>query len=353
MDALIKIRNFMNYLYIWFSLTLVWGLWKIISSPSTKLHKLVLNGDLDKLKSYLDGGTNPDINKNNGMTPLYTAICDGNLAAVELLISYGANVNWGIDNHKYNDFLLAAIDNSYLEIADVLITNSAEKGIHYFSFSGDIFQISQLIAVDSNAVKFIRNGGKTALHYAVLGNQKCSVQLLMQLGANINHSSLTEGTPIHLAIKGGDTDILEYLLGYDVSQVNLDIGLNCAVVKSNLNMVNMLILKKANVNYCTSSIDPALFLAVESRNKSIASVLLENGASINQKVFMSGNTAIHAAVLNNDITMTELLIEYGADVDAMSNFGSTPLGLVHRSIGCEELEKLLIKYNASNFGIND
>jgi ankyrin repeat protein len=343
----------MNYLYIWLSLTLIWGLWQIISSPSTKLHRLVLNSDLDKIKSYLDAGNNPDVNKNNGMTPLYTAICDGNLAIVNLLLAYGANVNWGLDNQKNKDYLLAAIDHNHLEIADVLIANNAEKGIHYFSFIGDISQINQLISVDGDAVHLTRNDGKTALHYAVLGKHKFLVQLLIQFGADINHSSITVGTPVHLAINNNLIDILEYLLGHDMSQVNIDIGLNYAVAKSDLEMVNMLIAKNANVNYFSQNVDPALFLAVKSRNISIASVIIENGANVNHKVSISGNTAIHNAVSNNDIAMTELLIQYGADVDAMNNLGSTPLGLVHGYIGYEELEKILIKHNASNYGIND
>jgi ankyrin repeat protein len=343
----------MNYLYIWFSLTLIWILWQIISSPHTKLHRLVLNSDIDRIKSYLDYGNNPDINKNNGLTSLYTAICDGNLAVVKLLIAYGANVNWGLDNQKNKDYLLAAIEHNQLEIADILIANNAEKGIHYFSFIGNISQINQLIVADSNAIHLTGNDGKTVLHYAVLGNHRLLVQLLIQLGADINHISSIEGTPVHLAIKNSSIDILECLLSFEMSQYNIDIGLNYAVGKNNLDMVNMLLSKKANVNYSSRNIDPALFLAVESRNISIASVILEDGANVNQKVSISGNRAIHASVFNNDIAMTELLIQYGADVDAVNNLGSTPLGLVHRYVGCEELEKMLIKHNASNYGLND
>jgi ankyrin repeat protein len=343
----------MNYFYIWLSLTLIWVFWQIISSPFTRLHRLVLNGDIDKIKTYLDHKNNPDINKNNGLTSLYTAICDGNLAVVKLLISYGANVNWGLDNQKNMDYLLTAIDHNHFEIVDFLIASNARKGIHYSSFIGDVSQINQLISVDSDAICLTRNEGKIALHYAVLGKHKSSIQLLIQSGANINHFSTTDRTPVHLAIENSLVDILEYLLSYNLNQDNIDIGLNYAVRKNNLEMVKMLLTRKANVNYSSRSTDPALYLAVDSRNISIASVILESGADVNQKVFVSGNRAIHAAVFNNDIAMTELLIQHGADLDAMNNLGSTPLGLVHGYIGYEELEKILIEHNASNYGPND
>jgi ankyrin repeat protein len=213
---------------------------------------------------------------------------------------------------------------------------------------GDENSVNQLLLSHPGMISLDRNGGKTALHYAVLGGHKKIINLLMQSGADINHSSITIGTPLHLAIKRNNLDILEYLFNYEIGQDHINTGLSYAVNQSNLKIIELLLAKGANINQSTFNLDSPLYLATQSGNLDIVSFLLKNGAKVNQRSFLRGDTALHAATFKNDISIAELLIHYGADVNSISYFGSTPLGLVHERIAYKKIEKLLLQYGATN-----
>ena len=67
-----------------------------------------------------------------------------------------------------------------------------------------------------------------------------------------------------------------------------------------------------------------LFLAAEAGNLSKVRSLLAQGANVNSRGDQ-GLMAIHCAAYNNDIKMATLLISKGADVNAKSFAGKTPL----------------------------
>lgn len=75
---------------------------------------------------------------------------------------------------------------------------------------------------------------------------------------------------------------------------------------------------------------PLLHLACKAGRIEKADLLLERGADIDAVDSVNGNTCIHLAALGGQAEMIERLLQHGADIDAGNHKGSTPL-----MIACE------------------
>lgn len=93
--------------------------------------------------------------------------------------------------------------------------------------------------------------------------------------------------------------------------------------------------------------------AVKAGNIVIVKQLLAEDASLintrlNERVYMGemrGETPLHIAVDNGDIDITALLLNAGADVNAIDPFYLTPLHIAAWN-GDAEIVKLLLQYGA-------
>ena len=64
--------------------------------------------------------------------------------------------------------------------------------------------------------------------------------------------------------------------------------------------------------------------ALAGRHFQLAQVLHRNGSALDPRGY-SGNTPLHSAAYYEDSEMVQALLDYGVDVNAQNNFGSTPL----------------------------
>lgn len=69
----------------------------------------------------------------------------------------------------------------------------------------------------------------------------------------------------------------------------------------------------------------ALHTAVRVGHGDIVNDLLDEGASVADKDVLWGGTPLHEAAKNGKAGMVQLLLLKGADKDALSNDGETPL----------------------------
>lgn len=75
------------------------------------------------------------------------------------------------------------------------------------------------------------------------------------------------------------------------------------------------VLAVRNIDVGSYSSFVSYFQAVENQHRDCAAILLEHGADPNRKA-VSGNTALHFAVMLSSKSLVELLLEHGANIDA-------------------------------------
>jgi len=88
-----------------------------------------------------------------------------------------------------------------------------------------------------------------------------------------------------------------------------------------------------------------LHLAAEKGNCDVVQLLLESGAEENAVAADSGCTSLHYAASLGHVDLCELLVRYGADSDVQNSRLETPLHLAVAR-GHTEVVALLLKYNA-------
>ncbi|KAL0595889.1 Ankyrin repeat domain-containing protein 62, partial [Plecturocebus cupreus] len=82
-------------------------------------------------------------------------------------------------------------------------------------------------------------------------------------------------------------------------------------------VVTQLLARKCQLNLTDSENRLALIKAVQCQKEVCASILLEHGANRNITAIY-GNTALHYAIDNENISMAGKLLAYGADIEARS-----------------------------------
>ena len=142
---------------------------------------------------------------------------------------------------------------------------------------------------------FARDGlGETALHYLAVENQLEAVQFLFMRGAALNTVSNVDGSPLSEAASLGYESLVEWLLA-NGAEIELP-----------------------------GQGEPTILNSAASGNAAIVSMLLAAGANPRTTNDLN-ETALHIAAASDErLSVTELLLEAGASVEANSAFG-TPL----------------------------
>jgi uncharacterized protein len=134
--------------------------------------------------------------------------------------------------------------------------------------------------------------GSTALHWAVRANDLELTEMLLHAGAHASAANQSGATPMLLAAMNGNAAIMERLIQAG-----------------------------ANPNApLTQTADTALMMAARTGKVDAVTVLLDHGTQVNAKETWGGTTALMWAVSERHPEITKLLVEHGADVNAKSNF---------------------------------
>ncbi|KFA79216.1 hypothetical protein S40288_02350 [Stachybotrys chartarum IBT 40288] len=180
---------------------------------------------------------------------------------------------------------------------------------------------------------------KTALMAAIDANDLESVDMLLEYGANVNQHA-AEGmyySHAQYATRWGNEIILRALLDRECDpnavsswtnpnkwSEQVGAAIQIATEKDNLEMVQTLLEHKASPDAVTrTSPHTSLQIACRNGNKAIVELLLEYGANINAPPAKRyGATALQFAAIGGYLGIAFLLLEKGADVNAPpSEFG--------------------------------
>lgn len=179
---------------------------------------------------------------------------------------------------------------------------------------------------------------QTPLHLAVLTNQIDIARRLMVGGADLEMQDCNGDTPLHIACRFGNINMVSVLL----SPIKLnETGQNeyripCKKIPQNLEIRN------SNGYTC-------LHEAALNGHLNIVKVLISSGAQINTKECKCGATVLHMAIdRGNSEMVSYLLSRKDTNIDNKLYNGTTPMLLAHYRKNSEILDKL--KKAGASFG---
>ncbi|CAF0827236.1 unnamed protein product [Rotaria sp. Silwood1] len=195
-----------------------------------------------------------------------------------------------IDNTIDGDSLL-------LLLRDAIVQHSPLKDIKF------ILSCEQL-----NINGAVRRGLRP-LHYAVFENDFECVRLLIEdYGADVNILDEAGYSPLHLAAKYGFIDIMHILIDHG-SLINFHVAVNESQTRSII------------APYYDVMTEP-LSLCLENNHIECARLLLCSGANVNQQYFLGYEINL---LPYENLPSLELILKHGANPNALSRSGITPL----------------------------
>lgn len=163
-------------------------------------------------------------------------------------------------------------------------------------------------------------GGVHPLHLAAMAGQAKIVSILLKSGAKVDSLDNTGRTPL-LSFASGD------IRDVDTLKTLLDGG--------------------ANPNLLDGLFHPLDYAAMNGRAK-VADLLIAYGANIDANDNFFGETPLHLAIFANTevpvihLEVARLLIDRGADVNAKDKYGQTPMDYVNRYVPNAGMLQLLL-----------
>lgn len=266
--------------------------------------------NLMKIKETFPNHFNLVINKKNllGSTPLFVAIANNNLEALKYILAEKASIE--IINEAGQTPLQLAIANENHEAIILLVKNNAK-------LEGDL----------TNAENNILN---KLLHDAC-GQKNFDknrfVEQLIEAKASIMAKNIDGDSALSIAIKNNNSNLIDILLKYEDSSTfikeNPLLILNALEDKPDSNMIDLLINKKALIAQNSDGMTP-LHLAVQQGNIDILERLIDRKADVNAQN-KDGMTPLHLAVQQDSADILDRLINRKADVNAQNKDGATPI----------------------------
>ncbi|KAK6356878.1 hypothetical protein TWF718_001218 [Orbilia javanica] len=266
-------------------------------------------------------------------SPLQAAAIGGNIAVVDALLEFGADVNgppgrFGTALHYavrgYNKKHTEAIFRRFLANGAILNDEPASTGIICAALENNLRGlVPELIALGADVNKPSSSDKDwIPLAMAIRNRDVETEQLLRNNGANWKNIG---ADAIQMVIKEGRIEILEEML-----QGGLDPNiyrpyrspsiLDTAINTGHKEMVELLISYGASVNNIPGTYNRPLITAIETDNRPMVEYLLQMGANPNGGRYSS----LSSAVGNGCFNLIDLLFEHGADVMAFGGAAFRP-----------------------------
>lgn len=279
----------------------------------------------------------PSLNKkdNKGYAPLHYAARSGSRAMAEFLIEKGADIDM---KSMGGSILHCAIEANSAEIVDLLISKKANMEgalswaaqLNRKALFGTIYE-----KISDHKEEWLREALLKALEYGVL--EMCTY--LCDLGANPMQSGKYGDSCAHLAAVAGHLQCVQYFLEgqetVDVENSKKETVLMKALSHNHEDVVEWLLLKKADIHKVDIRGASCLHFAAESGNLHCVEMLVDAGAKIDVNDYDGCNTISYAGIYGNSDVINYLVGKL-ANLDIIDDDGNACL---HNDSRCTHLER--------------
>ncbi len=329
------------------------------------LIQAVIRGNLDRVKSLLDGGADVNAKLKDGSTAMWGAASAGKTDMAKLLKAHGAKMTLPVaamlgDEEEIRRLLAAGADINARE--DHPMGNTALIRA-VMSHSVGILKL----LIDRGVDLSVRNNrGDTAMKMALFFSVTMEEEKERNPSEGAKEADLAEIVNL-LLDKGAEVDVNDNLTGkmaliwaarnerLDVAKLVLDKGFdvktdpNILILAADIGhseVVNLLLERGADINSTANTLGGGpLMTAAEKGRLEVVKLLLAKGADVNEGGRM-GFTPLMAASEKGQLDIVKELLDKGADINARSQcMGSTALSIA-RDYGQNDVEKFLRAHGA-------
>lgn len=304
----------------------------------TPLHIACRLGADKVVETLLSAGAQPNIKAKNLITPLHIAAGFGHTACVQLICSSGLDIDLDPqDSEDHTPLHYAAAEGHKQIVTDLIAAGSNANAVnvvgntpmHFAAASGTptvccILHKSGKADIDAQNSK-----GQTPQHIATLEGCASSLLNLLNLHADPTIKDNKGNTCLHLAIKGGQIELVNILLldprtDPSISDDDENTVLHLALKLGHFNLIPMMLprardLTKQNSSGCTVIIE-----AIKNQLEEMAIEMLKACPSLVHTATFELVTPLHLAAERGMRDLTRELLIAGAQVDAADSTGLTP-----------------------------
>ncbi|KAJ4855817.1 ankyrin repeats (3 copies) domain-containing protein [Trichoderma breve] len=333
----------------------------------TPLQHACLVGNERVVDMLLDRDAPIQIAGYDGITPMHCAVRSGNADILQMLVDkvksgrqkYTGKGVVHVDRNERHPIHWAAVrgdvDSVWLLKDDISLKDRfGWTCLHLAAIYGHKDLLTCIIEDCGADINIGDNDSRTPLHLAIENKSLPAIPLLIEAGAQLDAKSKDGSTPLHIAVKEIETVRLLLKSGADKEATDLEgrTPLYQSLADGTIEVATLLVDEGANVATAAKDGRTPLHMALSlgSKGFGIAQRLLQSdsikAADYARAKAKDEATPLHIAAEHGPSEAIELLHRLGADVDALDDFGQTPL-LISIYKKKWEIAELLIKAGAN------
>lgn len=247
---------------------------------------------------------------------LHMAVEGGNQAVFEALLAAGADPSG--DNEAYDHWspLMLAVNEKRPEMLEALLAAGAKVGLAEALLLKDDAAVDRLL--DAGGIPDMApNGGS----FLALARTPHAIDRLLALGVDTDSRDRWRATPIEAISRSGPDAkaLVRQLMAHglvpepaEFARMDDREGLEAAIARDAAVLAD----------------EAVMMAAVDFGHHDLVRWLITQGADVNARTTAATrHTALHSAAWNGDLDMARLLVEAGADLEAVDDeHGGTPAG---------------------------
>lgn len=269
----------------------------VAGAAEDALMRAIHQQDIGKVSAALYAGAALNTPLADGSLPLAWAVETQNAQLVNVLLAKGARPDVGDSHLRSFSPLVVACQRGEPAIVTALLAAGAEvnnataSGVTPLALcagQSTAAAVKQLLDKGA-ALEVTDSTGQTPLMWAAAKGQLFNVQLLLGAGAEVNGKTAQGLTPLFFALRSGNAEVANLLL---------DAG--------------------ADASYIAPDGTSAVQMAIYWKQFAIAERLVKEGQADLTMFDRNGNQLLHAAIINKQLPLVQLLLAKGANPNSLT-----------------------------------